>query len=118
MPSAVPPSNDADATESAPKSAITTEQASSPGSHLASAAEGDTQAPERARPEGDSKRKAQTNAVSLVLAVFWSFFGVRRSRDMEADAASLNPLHLAAAAVIGMLSFVAILLLVVHMVLQ
>ena len=38
--------------------------------------------------------------VQLVGAVLWSFFGVRKRRDLEADAAQLNPLHLIIAGVI------------------
>ena len=34
-------------------------------------------------------------------AVFWSFFGVRKRRDLEADATQLNPLHVLAAALIS-----------------
>jgi hypothetical protein len=46
-------------------------------------------------------------------AVFWSFFGVRRRRDLEGDA-SLNPLHLIAAGVIGAVLFIVVLLVVVR----
>jgi hypothetical protein len=52
--------------------------------------------------------------VRLMKAVFWSFFGVRRRRDLESDAAQLNPLHLVIAAVIGAAVFIVILLLVVR----
>jgi hypothetical protein len=51
-------------------------------------------------------------------AVFWAFFGVRKGRDLEADAAQLNPLHLVAAALIGAAIFAAILLLVVRAVVK
>jgi hypothetical protein len=47
-------------------------------------------------------------------AVMWSFFGVRRRRDLEADATQLNPLHVVIAAVISMAIFIGVLLLVVH----
>ena len=49
----------------------------------------------------------------LLKAVFWSFFGVRRRRDLENDA-SLNPLHLIAAGVIGAVLFIVVLLVVVR----
>ena len=47
-------------------------------------------------------------------AVFWAFFGVRKRRDLESDAAQLNPLHVVAAALIGAAIFIAILILVVR----
>ena len=43
-------------------------------------------------------------------AVGWSFFGVRKSRDLERDAAELNPLHLVIAGVVVALLFVAALI--------
>jgi hypothetical protein len=49
-------------------------------------------------------------------AVFWSFFGVRKRRDYESDAAQLNPVHVIIAAVIGAAIFVAILVVIVKMV--
>jgi hypothetical protein len=50
------------------------------------------------------------------LAVFWSFFGVRKRRDHESDAASLNPVHLIVAGVIGAGLFVTLLLVLVNLV--
>jgi hypothetical protein len=47
-------------------------------------------------------------------AVFWAFFGVRKRRDLESDAAQLNPLHVLAAALIGAAIFIAILIFVVR----
>ena len=44
-----------------------------------------------------------------VAAVAWSFFGVRRRADHEADVERLNPLHVVAAAVLGAALFVAVL---------
>nr|WP_198983933.1 DUF2970 domain-containing protein [Herbaspirillum sp. ASV7] len=49
-------------------------------------------------------------------AVFWSFFGVRKRRDYESDAARLNPVHVIIAGVIGALVFVAILVVIVKVV--
>ena len=49
-------------------------------------------------------------------AVMWSFFGVRKRADLEADAAQLSPLHIIAAALIAAAVFVGVLLLIVHMV--
>jgi hypothetical protein len=49
-------------------------------------------------------------------AVLWSFLGVRKRRDLEADAMQLNPLHVIAAALIGAAIFIGILILVVRVV--
>jgi hypothetical protein len=48
-------------------------------------------------------------------AVFWSFFGVRKRKDYEHDAANLNPVHVVIGALIGVAIFIGILLFVVRM---
>lgn len=60
--------------------------------------------------------KKKGGFLQLVAAVLWSFFGVRKRRDLEADAAQLNPLHLIVAGVIGAVLFVVVLLVIVHLV--
>ncbi|ACQ95664.1 DUF2970 domain-containing protein [Burkholderia pseudomallei] len=52
--------------------------------------------------------------VQTIKAVMWSFFGVRKRRDLEADATQLNPLHVLIAALIGAALFVGVLVLIVH----
>jgi hypothetical protein len=47
-------------------------------------------------------------------AVAWSFFGVRKSRDLERDVSQLNPVHVVIAGVLGALLLVVLLLLVVN----
>ena len=47
-------------------------------------------------------------------AVLWSFFGVRKRRDYEDDAANLNPFHVILAALLGLLIFIGVLLLLVR----
>ena len=49
-------------------------------------------------------------------AVFWSFFGVRKRRDYEHDAANLNPVHVIVGGLIGVAVFIGILVFVVRMV--
>ena len=49
-------------------------------------------------------------------AVFWSFFGVRKRKDYENDAASLNPVHVVIAGILGALIFIAILITIVKLV--
>ncbi len=55
--------------------------------------------------------------VQTMKAVAWSFFGVRKSRDLEKDLDQLNPVHLVIAGVIGALVFIGVLLLLVNWVL-
>ena len=64
--------------------------------------------PDRDKPA----RKAGFGAT--MRAVFWSFFGVRKRKDYEHDAAHLNPIHLIVAALIGVVLFIGILILAVH----
>lgn len=47
-------------------------------------------------------------------AVLWSFFGVRKRRDLEADATQLNPLHVLIVALIAAGMFIAVLIMIVH----
>ena len=47
-------------------------------------------------------------------AVFWSFFGVRRSVDLERDVQKLNPVHVILAGIAGALLFIALLVLLVR----
>lgn len=49
-------------------------------------------------------------------AVFWSFFGVRKGKDYEADLKRLKPQHVIAAGVIACVVFVLILFGIVKLV--
>ena len=62
----------------------------------------------------DAKKKASAGQVAK--AVFWSFFGVRRSRDHDRDAVSITPLQIVVAGVIGAALFVLCLVVIVQMV--
>lgn len=64
--------------------------------------------PERSRP----------GFVRIVLAVFWSFFGVRKGRDLLADAASIKPHHLIFAGLIGGILVIFSLLLLVRLIIR
>jgi len=44
----------------------------------------------------------------------WSFFGVRKRKDYESDAANLNPVHVIIAALIGVAMFIGLLMLAVR----
>lgn len=52
------------------------------------------------------------------LAVFWSFLGVRKRRDYDADAKNLTPAQVVIAGLIGGVVFILTILLVVYLVLQ
>ena len=49
----------------------------------------------------------------VALAVFWSFFGVRKGRDMQNDTVTIKPLHVV---VVGLLSGLAFVLVLVALV--
>jgi hypothetical protein len=51
-----------------------------------------------------------------VLAVFWGFFGVRKQRDYDADAANLTPAQVIIAGLVGAALLVGIILLLVTLV--
>ena len=50
------------------------------------------------QPPSAIRRKA--SPLRTLAAVAWSFFGVRKGRDLERDVAELNPLHLVIAGVV------------------
>ena len=62
------------------------------------------------------RRKA--SLLRTLLAVVWSFLGIRKSKDLERDVSELNPLHLVVAGVIGAAIFIAVLIGVVSWVLS
>ncbi len=67
----------------------------------------------------DPVRPVQRKASFLqtMRAIFWSFFGVRKSEDSVSDAANLNPIHVVIAGVLGALMLIAVLLVIVKIVL-
>ena len=62
------------------------------------------------------RRKA--SPLRTLLAVVWSFFGVRKSKDLERDVGELNPLHLAIAGVAVAALFVLVLIALVNWVIR
>ena len=71
--------------------------------------------------ESDALAHAGRRKASLgrtLLAVVWSFFGVRKSKDLERDASELNPLHLVVAGVVVAAVFVAALIALVNWVIK
>lgn len=60
--------------------------------------------------------KPRATFAQTVKAVAWSFFGVRRGRDHDADMARLNPVAVIVTGVAAAALFVVALLLIVRMV--
>ena len=58
------------------------------------------------------RRKASFGAT--MKAVFWSFFGVRKRKDYDSDSASLNPVHVIIAGLIGAAIFIGVLVVLVR----
>jgi hypothetical protein len=59
-----------------------------------------------------AKRKASPGQTAR--AVFWSFFGVRKRADYEADAAQLNPVHVIIMGIVAAALFVILLIVIVR----
>jgi hypothetical protein len=64
----------------------------------------------------EAPRKA--GPLQVAKAVFWSFFGIRRRAEHEADAVRLTPVQVIVAGVIGAALFVAVLLVIVRLVIS
>jgi hypothetical protein len=62
--------------------------------------------------EKPHQRKA--SFLATMKAVFWSFFGVRKRRDYEQDAANLNPVHVIIAGLIGAAIFIGLIMVAVR----
>lgn len=63
-----------------------------------------------------AQRKASFGAT--MKAVLWSFFGVRKRKDYESDAARLNPVHVIIAGILGAVIFVTVLVSIVKLVVR
>jgi len=61
---------------------------------------------------------AKGGNLKAALAVFWSFFGVRKRRDYDADAQNLTPAQIIIAGLIGAAVFVMTMLLLVYLAMQ
>jgi hypothetical protein len=64
--------------------------------------------------EQAGRRKA--GMLQVARAVFWSFLGIRKSRDHDRDAVSITPLQIVVAGVIGAAILVFCLIMLVRMV--
>ena len=61
----------------------------------------------------DAVRRKGSLARTL-LAVAWSFFGVRKGKDLERDVGELNPLHVVIAGIVVAALFVVALIVLVN----
>jgi hypothetical protein len=61
---------------------------------------------------------AKSGHLKAALAVFWSFFGVRKRRDYDADAQNLTPAQIVIAGLIGGVVFVMTMLFLVYLAMQ
>lgn len=61
---------------------------------------------------------AERGHLKAALAVFWSFFGVRKRRDYDADAQNLSPAQIVVAGLAGGVVFVLTVLLAVYLIVQ
>jgi len=62
------------------------------------------------------RRKA--SLLRTLLAVVWSFLGIRKSKDLERDVSELNPLHLVIAGIVVAALFVGALIALVNWVIK
>ncbi|PIV88163.1 MAG: hypothetical protein COW48_07520 [Hydrogenophilales bacterium CG17_big_fil_post_rev_8_21_14_2_50_63_12] len=78
----------------------------------------DNAASRHSPPEGAKKHLGRPGVFleSAWRAVFWSFFGVRRGRDLERDAGEFNLVQIVVAGLLGALVLVLVLLGLVHLV--
>jgi len=61
---------------------------------------------------------AKRSNLKAALAVFWSFFGVRKRSDYDADSQSLTPVQVIIAGLIGAAVFVLTMFLLVYLAMQ
>jgi hypothetical protein len=64
--------------------------------------------------EPDSRARKAT-FWDTMKAVFWSFLGIRKRSDYERDSASLNPVHVIIAGLIGVVLFIGVLIMLVRL---
>jgi hypothetical protein len=73
---------------------------------------------ERRLGEQRRERRRPVSFKRTLLAVLWSFFGVRKSKDLERDVSELNPLHVVIVGVLVAAVFVGVLFMLVQWVIK
>ena len=63
----------------------------------------------------DSAKPVNRSFISTMVAIAWSFIGLRRKKDFDRDVGGLNPVYVVGAALIGAAIFVAVLLAIVSL---
>ena len=63
---------------------------------------------------GDKPSARNASFGATMKAVFWSFLGIRKRSDYERDSASLKPLHVIIAGLIGVALFIGVLIMLVR----
>ena len=66
----------------------------------------------------DDHRPPTASFAQSMKAVLWSFFGVRKRSDLDADSVRLNPVHVVIAALLATAIFVTVLILIVRSVVK
>jgi hypothetical protein len=64
------------------------------------------------------EKPAKASPLEVAKAVFWSFFGIRRKRDYDADAVRLTPVQVVVAGIIGAALLVASLIVLVRFIIS
>ena len=64
------------------------------------------------------ERRRPTSFRRTLLAVLWSFFGIRKAKDLERDVSELNPLHVVIVGVIVAALLVGVLFMLVQWVIR
>ena len=67
-------------------------------------------------PKTDSPPARSVGPLQIASAVFWSFFGVRKRRNLEEDATTIKPQHIIIAGIIGAALFVLVLIVIVRVI--
>ncbi|MFO1219017.1 MAG: DUF2970 domain-containing protein [Burkholderiaceae bacterium] len=65
-------------------------------------------------PENQSITARKGSLRQTLLAVGWSFLGIRRRADYARDVAQLNPIHVVVAGIVGAALFVLVLVVIVR----
>lgn len=74
--------------------------------------------PPPSQPEESGPAPRTATLGEVIRAVFWSFFGVRKGKDMRADAVSIRPHQVIIVGVALGAAFVVLLILIVRLILR
>jgi hypothetical protein len=68
--------------------------------------------------DGPREPRRRAGPLTVAKAIFWSFLGIRRGRDHDADMVRITPVQAIVAGLIGAAIFVGVLVLVVRLVIS